>query len=99
MQIKKVRFLAAARDEFRAETKYYAAIRPELGTEFVSAIEHILSMALAFPFSGTPAPDDSRKLVVKRFPYNVVYQIVNDGVMIVAIVHHSREPNYWRGRK
>ncbi len=99
MQIRKVRFFAAARAELHAETKYYAAIDPELATQFVAAIERILSMALAFPLSGTPAPDDSRKLVVKRFPYNVVYRIVNDGVMIVAIAHHAREPGYWRGRK
>jgi hypothetical protein len=64
----------------------------------VVAVEITLAIAASFPFSGTPAPCDSRKLMVKKFPFNIIYQIVDDDIVIVAISHHARAPHYWKKR-
>jgi len=39
-----------------------------------------------------------RKRVVRRFPYSILYQIYNNEIIIVAIVHHKQKPHYWIDR-
>ena len=39
-----------------------------------------------------------RKLRVNRFPYNLVYRILSDEVLVLAIAHHRRRPSYWQYR-
>jgi hypothetical protein len=36
--------------------------------------------------------------VRRRFPYGVVYQILESEILVVAITHLHRRPGYWRDR-
>lgn len=42
--------------------------------------------------------DDIRRFLVRRFPYGILYTIEADHILILAIMHLSREPGYWRHR-
>ena len=45
---------------------------------------------------GMPADEEgNRRRVLRRFPYSVVYELVEDTVTILAVTHHRRRPNYW----
>lgn len=37
------------------------------------------------------------KLLVKKFPYHIIYRVSDDTLTVVA--HHRRKPKYWQGRK
>jgi len=52
------------------------------------------------PEIGTAAhPDlETRRVVVTRFPYQVVYRLGQDDLEIVAIAHLKRRPGYWKHR-
>jgi toxin ParE1/3/4 len=41
----------------------------------------------------------SRRLVLPRFPYNLVYEVHDDLLLIVAVAHQRRHPDYWRRRR
>lgn len=41
---------------------------------------------------------DVRRCLVPVFPYVVLYSIESDYVLIIAIMHCSREPGYWNQR-
>jgi plasmid stabilization system protein ParE len=41
---------------------------------------------------------DARQTTVKRFPYLVVYRILDKEIIVVAIVHTSRDPAVWQSR-
>lgn len=41
---------------------------------------------------------DIRSAKVKRFPYRVVYVIVDNTVEVLAVAHAKRRPAYWRRR-
>jgi toxin ParE1/3/4 len=96
--MKRARFLAPARREFLAEVAYYHMQEPGLGARFTAAAETAAATALAFPVSGAPASKNTRRVFVRGFPFSIVYRPESDGILIVAVAHHSRRPEYWHLR-
>jgi plasmid stabilization system protein ParE len=39
-----------------------------------------------------------RKRLVHRFPYALLYRVEPAEVVIVAVMHQRRRPDYWLGR-
>jgi len=89
----------AARQEFLAEVAYYNETQPGLGADFASAVENAADRALAFPLAGSPSIADTRRVVVKGFPFSILYRPERNGIVIFAVSHHARRPAYWINRK
>ncbi|MBL8539519.1 MAG: type II toxin-antitoxin system RelE/ParE family toxin [Betaproteobacteria bacterium] len=96
--MKRARFLAAARQEHLAEIAYYAGIEPGLGMRFADAVEEATSRALAFPSAGSPFASGTRRVLLKDFPFSLIYRVESDGILIIAVAPHARKPGYWRSR-
>lgn len=96
--MKRARFAAPARREFLAQVAYYHERELGLGTRFAAAVEAATARALALPFAGAPAFKDSHRVFVRGFPFSLVYRPEPDGIFIIAVVHHSRPPEYWHLR-
>ena len=96
--MKGAKFVAAARREFLAEIVHYNKEQSGLGNRFAAAVEEATARALAFPLSGSPASKNSRRILLKDFPFAVVYRPTTDGIVIFALAHHSRRPDYWQTR-
>lgn len=94
----KVDFVAAAREEFLAEVEYYNKAQAGLGARFAEAIEKASALALVFPDVGSPSLSGTRRVVVKDFPFSLIYKPSADGIVIFAVAHQSRRPRYWRER-
>ena len=39
-----------------------------------------------------------RRCQTKQFPYGIIYTIENDDIIIIAVAHLHREPEYWKAR-
>lgn len=96
--MKRARFIAPARREFLAEVAYYNGKEPGLGARFAAAIEEATVRAVAFPLTGSPASKNTRRVFIKDFPFALVYRPDADGIVIFALAHHSRRPEYWYSR-
>ena len=96
--MKRARFIAAARVEFLAEVIYYNELQPGLGGRFTAAIEEAASRAVAFPLAGSPIRFNTRCVIVKGFPFSIVYRPEQDGIVVFALAPHARQPYHWRSR-
>ncbi|PYS39172.1 MAG: hypothetical protein DMG14_14995 [Acidobacteria bacterium] len=95
-----LRNLKAASKEFSAAVRWYEEQRPGLGGEFFDAVVDATSLIQVQPEIGTPSRDGrTRRVLVQGFPYQVVYRVSADEIVIVAIAHLKRRPGYWRKRK
>ena len=92
------RFLPPAEAELLQEISYYSAIRPELGSKFELAVADAVRKAVAYPERGAPRSKSTRRWLVKEFPFGVIYRASQDEVLIVAVAHLRRKPDYWAGR-
>ena len=96
--MKRAHFIAPARREFLGEVAYYSSQEPGLGARFAAAVEEATARAVAFPFTGSPASKSTRRVFVKDFPFAVVYRPDEIGIVIFALAHHARRPEYWQSR-
>ena len=94
----RARFIAAARLEFLAEVIHYNEAEPSLGLRFAAAVEEATARALAFPRSGSPLRSNARRVILKGFPFSLVYRPEEEGIVVFALAHHARRPYYWQGR-
>ena len=70
-----------------------------LGDDFADEIESGVRTILAAPFIWRAIEDDVRRLLVSRFPYGIYYTIEGDIVVIWAVKHLHRDPDYWQQRR
>ncbi len=94
--MKRARFIAPARRELHAEVAYYSNKELGLGSRFLNAVEVATARALAFPLTGTPVSENTRRMFLKDFPLALVYRPEENGIVVFALAHHARRPEYWR---
>lgn len=96
--MKRARFTAPARREFLLEVAFYSRKQEGLGARFAAAVEQATLRAVAFPLTGSRASKNTRRVFVKDFPFAVIYRAESDGIVVFAIAHHARRPEYWQPR-
>lgn len=94
----KIRFLEAAQRELDEAVEYYNAEVPELGQAFLLEVLTVLEQVRQFPNAWHPLSSNTRRCRLRRFPYGVVYAIGTEEIIVVALTHLHREPQYWRTR-
>jgi plasmid stabilization system protein ParE len=91
------------REEAYAEVvdakEWYAAQAPGLDLEFARAVDAALATVARFP-EGFPLIDrDIRRVLLRRFPYQLLYYHEGDDLVVLACFHHRRDPQSWRSRR
>lgn len=93
-----IRFLDSARQELDEAVSYYELERPGLGYDFLREDTHALNSIGAFPEAWHPLSKRSRRCRMRRFPYGLIYHIRKDELLIIAVAHLHRKPDYWQSR-
>ncbi len=93
-----LKFLSEAEDELIEAIDYYNEQKVDLGFEFDDEVRNTLRRILQNPKAWPPISKRARRCRTKRFPYGIVYQIRDNMILIVAVMHLHREPNYWKPR-
>ncbi|MBP0018310.1 MAG: type II toxin-antitoxin system RelE/ParE family toxin [Cyanobacteria bacterium SBLK] len=91
-------FHPSARQELEEALNYYDKISIELGETFLDEFERAVERILAFPEAWFLLSTNTRRCRLSRFPYNIIYQIQEEQIIIIAIAHWQRKPNYWTDR-
>lgn len=87
-----------ARVELREATKWYAERSPNATAKFVEAYKHARAQISEMPHTWPEIEPGFRRVLFRRFPYALIYTLEVDHALVLAVMHHSRRPGYWRGR-
>jgi len=87
-----------ARDEVVETAVYYDGQAPGLGEEFIGEVEQVVALIAKNPAVGGTYLGETRRVLVRRFPYSVVYRSAPGEIRVLAVAHQHRRPGYWRGR-
>lgn len=91
-------FRPAAAADLEEASLWYEAQRLGLGREFLDAAEDATKRAMAAPKGYALVYKDRRRVLLARFPYSLVYRLIDEQVVVVAVVHAKRNPRVWRPR-
>lgn len=94
----KVRFHPEANAELRIDAQYYESCRRGLGKRFTDAIRSAVEKVKEDPARYPKYELGTQRHVLRRFPYQIIYLHHQDTVIVLAVMHCSREPSYWSER-
>ena len=86
----KLFYTEEALDERDAAFRWYQEQRDGLGLSFLAHLEYLVNNIVDFPSSARQYADGSRRAVMRKFPFVMVYTVEGDAVVITAICHTSR---------
>jgi len=95
---KPYRFHSQAWQEVEAAEAWYRRRSYEASVGFLSEIYDALENLAQWPQRWPPYQHGTRRFVLHRFPFSIIYRDESAAVSIVAIAHHKRRPGYWRDR-
>lgn len=91
-------FHPEADQEFIEAVAYYEERDPGLGLDFSREVYATIRNVLDYPNLWPEIEDEVRRCLVHRFPYGVLYGVEPDGIVILAVMHLHRDPDYWKHR-
>ena len=97
----RLRTAKPASEELADAVRWYESRRRGLGRAFYGAVVAALESIAAHPEIGTTAFDelDIRRVLVPRFPYQVIYRLGSRTISVLAFAHLKRRPGFWKHRR
>ena len=90
---------AAAAADIEEAYGWYETQRAGAGDEFLAVIQEAIEALRAHPEAAPVVHRDTRRLLVRRFPYGLFYRLVEGQVVVVACFHAKQAPRVRRPRR
>ena len=99
----RIRYHAAAGEEAERAAEWYRSEQLALGLDFERELNAAIDLLRQEPIpsvSYARAPNEYgiRRLILRRFPYDLVFIERDEVILVIALAHHARRPGYWRSR-
>lgn len=94
----RVVFIEPASLELDDAIEYYNLQSSGLGEKFLDEVLETIELISRFPQLWAQNTKHTRKAVLRKFPFNLIYSKLEDNLYIIAVAHKNREPEYWVDR-
>ena len=87
-----------AKLELDDAVEYYNLQVQGLGNRYKGEAKSTIKRIGIFPTAWMEVKPEIRRCIMHKFPYNIYYSIQDDTILILAIAHQHRKPDYWINR-
>ena len=84
--------------ELEQAKRWYDRQRQGLGEAFFQEISAAIAHIQESPYTWPEFRQGTRRFLIHRFPFAVIYSHSGNNVLVVAVMHLKRRPDYWRSR-
>jgi len=91
-------FLSDAENEFREATRYYETEAPGVGVAFVTEVRRAIRWIIENPYAAVAVGSGIRSKMLNHFPYNILYAVERDLILIVAVAHQKEAAEVLEGK-
>ena len=91
------RFLDPAEEEMTEAARVYEDHAVGLGKRFLDEVEGCVDLLFDRPYIGRRV-GKFRRFPLRKFPFTLIYTLEDNDLVVVAVSHHRRRPDYWMGR-
>jgi plasmid stabilization system protein ParE len=96
--MKRLVLLPEAAEEIHNAVSFYESCAEGLGTKFLASVARGLRFIRERPRAGTALRRGTRRHLLGRFPYGILYRMEREAIVVVAVMHLHRRPGYWADR-
>jgi len=94
----KIIFLEEAQIELDQAIEYYNLESTGLGLELLEEILNTLDRIANVPNAWYQLSENTRRCQTSRFPYGLIYSVLENEILIISVSNLHREPNHWKDR-
>ncbi|MBN2402647.1 MAG: type II toxin-antitoxin system RelE/ParE family toxin [Spirochaetes bacterium] len=94
-----VTIINEAKTELFESIGYYEEKSKGLGVDLYKEIKSAIEIIKRFPECCALRKDETRRFLINRFPYLIIYIYYENRIWIIAFAHCKRRPRYWANRK
>jgi plasmid stabilization system protein ParE len=98
MRSNQFRFHPEAREDFRDAIRWYRSRSPIVATEFRGMVSDVIREIVQTPQRWPKYLHGTRRYVLHRFPFSIIYLDDPNVLVIIAVAHSKRKPGYWKRR-
>lgn len=84
--------------EIEQALEWYHKISPDLALDLFNQYIEARKAVAAGPFHFQEHSGGYRKALLERFPYKIVFKVLDDSKVLVVAFSHHKQRNYWRRR-
>ena len=98
MATESVEFHPEAVAEARSAREWYETRSQAAANAFIAEIENAIEQISEAPARWPSYLQGTRRYLLQRFPYSVIYREHESRIQVVAVAHARRKPGYWKER-
>ena len=91
-----VRLRSEAEHDLADASAWYEEQRQGLGHEFLDEVLTMLSSIAEAPLMYPDVYRNTRRAVIRRFPFSVYFKVESAAIVVIAVMHGSRNPHRWK---
>jgi len=89
----RVLFRPEARAEVLEAQNWYESRAIGLGLEFARVVDAAIASAARDPELFAFVAGSCRRILLRRFPFSLVFRVRGDELLVIAVFHHRRNPS------
>ena len=94
----RVEFTPEALREIDDAFEWYLERSVQAAEAFVRETTSAFALIVSSPTVWPRFEAGTRRYVLRKFPYSIIYRQTLSGIEVVAVAHQKRRPNYWHER-
>jgi plasmid stabilization system protein ParE len=88
-----------AQQDIRETRQWYLRISARLSDDFLAAVEDAITLARERPFAFAVVHRTFRRILLRRFPYALIYHADDRRLVVVGVLHQARDPQLLEERE
>jgi len=98
MAVKPLEIHPSALEELKCAISWYLERNKTAAIKLAGELDRAIALVIEKPGRWPAGEHGSRKFVLRRFPFAVVYREKQATIQVLAIAHGHRRPGYWKDR-
>jgi toxin ParE1/3/4 len=98
MTSKRVEYHQGASADVKSAVAWYRQRSPKVALDFIEELHRAADIICEAPERWPIGKNNTRRFLLWRFPFAIIYSEQESVVTIWAVAHGSRRPEYWAGR-
>ena len=98
MSARSVRYHEGATEDVKSAVGWYSKRSRKAASDFIAELDRAVGTIREDPERWTMGKGNTRRFLLWRFPFSIIYSEQDGAPIIWAVAHGSRRPEYWSRR-